>query len=88
MVFWIKKNERDQLLGKEIKLYAQNEKSDKKTLLSTGKIEVLNSDDPQAPDSDSVLKFNAPLNLMSEGKWKIDSYVDKKRLGTTILTVQ
>ncbi|MFT8320160.1 MAG: hypothetical protein ABF649_04575 [Bacillus sp. (in: firmicutes)] len=87
-LFWVgKEDEKDPLLGKTVELYAQNEKSEKKLFLSTGKIKALDRDDPQPPDSDSVLKYNSAFRLMTAGKWQIDSYVDKKLIGSVVVMV-
>jgi hypothetical protein len=82
------KNNVDELIGKEVKLYWTSESPDVEQLLATSKIEKLTDSDPQIPDEFFNLKFNVTFKLPAKGKWKVDSYLDDKLLGTTVFYVE
>lgn len=78
------KNNVDKLLGKEVKLYWTSESLDIEQLIATSKIEKLSDSDPKIPDELFNLKFDVTFTLPAKGKWKVDSYLDDKLLGTTV----
>jgi hypothetical protein len=82
------KNNVDELIGKEVKLYWTSESAEVEQLQVTSKIEKLSDSDLQIPDDFFNLKFNVTLKLPAKGKWKVDSYLDDKLLGTTVFYVE
>jgi hypothetical protein len=82
------KNSVDKLLGKEVKLYWNSESPDVEQLIATSKIERLSESDLKIPDEFFNLKFDVTFTLPAKGKWKVDSYIDDKLLGTTVFNVQ
>jgi hypothetical protein len=82
------KNVVDELIGKEVKLYWTSESPDVEQLLATSKIEKLSDSDLQIPADFFNLKFNVTFKLPAKGKWKVDSYLNDKLLGTTVLYVE
>ncbi len=82
------KDKFNEMIGKKVELFGISEQSEEKHLLTTTTIEKLNNNNPEAPDSDLTLKFDAVLGLPIKGKWKVESYVDENLLDATILFVE
>jgi hypothetical protein len=76
------------LLGKEVKLYWNSESPGVEQLIATSKIDRLSDSDLKIPDEIFNLKFDVTFTLPAKGKWKVDSYIDDKLLGTTVFYVQ
>ncbi|OCA90467.1 hypothetical protein A8F94_00825 [Bacillus sp. FJAT-27225] len=76
-----------QLLGKQVKVYGTHDKFPKGKEIGFGMIRELDQDDPQYPLREQCLKFDVEIKPIISGKWKVDTFVADKLLGTTVIFV-
>lgn len=88
--FWVEPEKREEMLGKKITITGINEK-DKHEEINLGEskiVELSNDETKSMPDAKNILKFQSSITPIREGKWKLNTYVDKINLGTTVIEVQ
>ncbi|KOP78201.1 hypothetical protein [Cytobacillus solani] len=87
---WTQDQNKEDLIGKKVSIKGISEKNKGEEMhLSDGEIQELSEDEILSlPDSDRMVKFEAKITPLREGRWKLKTYLENNLLGTTVISVQ